>query len=164
MRWYKLHQLESTHSRWFDKNQINTRFRQYSCNRNILASPVHSTVHISPIFSYESASAPPSPSRESPAEIMKPKGNPNPCNSPPNPLPNVPADSDSDPISSDSPSSKSYDSLDDNYYKKIRHAKKDKNKRHSKTCFGDPINNWAKLAAKLITAAYKSELIKFTLE
>ena len=57
---------------------------------------------------------------------MKPKGNPKPCNNPPNRVPNLPYDPDSDPSLSDSSSSQSSDSSDDEYYKQRGRAKKDK--------------------------------------
>ena len=52
------------------------------------------------IFTYGTTSDPQSPSHDSSAETMKPKGNPTPRNNPPNMVPNVPADPDSDLISS----------------------------------------------------------------
>ena len=58
---------------------------------------VHSLVHLSPIFTYESASDPPSPPHISLSESVTPKGNTKPHNNPPNSVPNVPADPDSDP-------------------------------------------------------------------
>ena len=70
----------------------------------ILTSPVHSPVPTSPIFWYWRASDPPSPFHESSAEIVTPKVNHKPCNNPPNPVPNVPYDLDSDPTLSDSSS------------------------------------------------------------
>ena len=69
---------------------------------NILAFKVHSLVHASPIFTYGSASDPPTPSHDSPAESVTPKVHPNPRNNPPNPVPYVPADPGSDPSLSDS--------------------------------------------------------------
>ena len=53
------------------------------------------------IFIYVT-SDPPSPSYDSSVESVTPKGNPTPCNNPPNPAPNVLDDPDSDPSSSDS--------------------------------------------------------------
>ena len=63
----------------------------------ILTSPVYSPVHASPIFTYGSASNPSSPSYYSSEEVVTPKGNPKPCNNPPNTLLYVPAYLDSDP-------------------------------------------------------------------
>ena len=74
----------------------------------ILLSPVHSKVIASDIFMYGSASDPLSPSHESLAEIVTPKGITNPQNNPPNWATNVPDNLDSDPSSSDySPSDQS---------------------------------------------------------
>ena len=42
--------------------------------------------------------------------------------------------------------------------------KNNNNKRRSKTDFNDPIKKCASLTAKLITAAYKSNVIKFELD
>ena len=84
---------------------------------------------------------------------MTPKGNPTPCNNPPNHILNVPAESDSDPGFSDSSWSDSYDSSDDEYYKRIQHAKNNKKKQWNKTRSGDPIKKYAKLTANLLTAA-----------
>ena len=53
-------------------------------------------------FNYETASGHPSPLHGSLELDMTPKENPTPCNNPTNPVPNVPADPDSDPSSSDS--------------------------------------------------------------
>ena len=63
----------------------------------ILASPVHSPIHASRIFTYASARDPLSPLHESSVESVTHRGNPKSCNNPPNPVPNVPAESDSDP-------------------------------------------------------------------
>ena len=54
-------------------------------------------VHASPIFTYGSASDPPSPPYDSSAESVKPKGNTKPHNNPPNPVLNAPDEPDSDP-------------------------------------------------------------------
>ena len=70
----------------------------------IFEYPVHSLVHVSPIFNYVIASDPPSPLYDTPAESVKPTGNPNPYNNPPNTAPNVAADPYSDPSFSDSSS------------------------------------------------------------
>ena len=85
---------------------------------------VHSLVHASLIFSYGSASDPPSPSHDQSAEIVSPKGNPKPHNNPPIPIPYVPADPYSYPNLSDSSLSGSSDSTDENYYKWRQNAKK----------------------------------------
>ena len=69
------------------------------------------------IFTYGTASDPQSPSHNSSAENVTPKGNPMPCNNPPNLAPNTPSEPDSDSSSSDSSSVDSYDSSDDEYYK-----------------------------------------------
>ena len=94
---------------------------------------------------------------------MTPKVNHNPHNNPPNPVPNVPADLDSDPSLSYSSSSYSSDSSDDEYYKQRRRAKKGKNKRHGKTRLYDPIKKCTKLKSRPLTAAYKSKVVKFNL-
>ena len=80
-------------------------------------------VHTSPpvpastIFSYGIPSDSPSPSHDSSLESVTPKGNIKPRNNPPNPVPNVPSDTDSDPSLSDySPLGSSNSSYDD-YYK-----------------------------------------------
>ena len=130
----------------------------------MLASSVHSLLHTSLIFTYWSASDPPSPSHDSSAESVTSKGNPKPSKNPPNLVPNVPDDPYSDPSLSDSSSSESSDSSDDEYYKQRQHSKKEKNKHQSKTLFSDPIKNCAKLASKLLTAAYKSKVVKFKLD
>ena len=83
----------------------------------ILASPVNSRVHASPIFTYGSASEPPSPPYYSSAESVRPKVNPKPRNNPPNPVTNVPYDPDSHSTFSDSSFSESSDLSDYEYYK-----------------------------------------------
>ena len=113
---------------------------------------------------YESARDPTLPSHDSSAESVTPKGIPNPCNNPTNPLPYVPDDLDSDPSLSDSSSSDSSDSSDGDYYNQRQLAKKDKNKRQSKMRFGDPIKKYVKLTNKLPTSAYKSKVVKFKLD
>ena len=95
---------------------------------------------------------------------MTTRGNPNHCKYPPNPVPNVPADSCSDPNLLNYSSSESSDSSNNNYYKRSRRAKKVKTKRESKTRFGDPIKKCAKLKVKLITVAHKSKVIIFKLD
>ena len=72
---------------------------------------------------YGIASDPPSPPHESSAEIGIPRGNTKPRNKPPNMVPIVSADQDSDPSFSDSSSSDSFDSSDDAYYKRRQYAK-----------------------------------------
>ena len=84
---------------------------------NILALPVHYPVHASSIFTYGIASDPPSPRHDSLAENVTPKVNHKLREDTSNPLPNVPADPDSDPGLSYSSMSNSYDSSDDEYYK-----------------------------------------------
>ena len=61
---------------------------------NILALPVHSPLHASPMFTDGSASDPPLPTHDSSAESVTPKGNPNPRDNPSNPVPCVPDDPD----------------------------------------------------------------------
>ena len=78
-------------------------------------------------------------------------------------VPNVPTEPNSDPIFAGSSLLDSSDSSDDEYYKRISYAKKNKNKRQSKMSFNDPIKNCAKLTAKQLTAAYKSKVVKFKL-
>ena len=85
---------------------------------NILELPVHSPVHASPIFTYWSESDPPLPPHDSLAEGVTPKVTPKPHNNPPNRVPNVPSDPDSEPSLSDSSLSESYDSSDDEHYKR----------------------------------------------
>ena len=94
---------------------------------------------------------------------MAPIGNYKPHDNEPNPVLYVPSESDSDPSSLDSSLSESSDSSDDGYYKQRRRAKKDKNKRRSKTCFDEPIRKYTNLAAKLLTSAYKSKVFRFKL-
>ena len=72
---------------------------------------------------------------------MKPKGIHKTHDKPPNPVPNIPADPYSDPSFSDSSSSESYESSDDEYYKRMQCAKKYKKKLYSKTHFNDPIKS-----------------------
>ena len=57
-------------------------------------------------------------SRDSSAEIVTPKGITNPCYKPPNTVPFVLADPDTEPSSSDSSSSDPSNSSDGDYYKK----------------------------------------------
>ena len=68
---------------------------------------------------------------------MTPKGNHTPRNNPPNLVSNVPAEPDSDPSLSYYSLSDSSDSSDGEYYKKIRHEKKNR----SKVRFVDPIKS-----------------------
>ena len=56
--------------------------------------------------------------------------------------------------------SDSYDSSDDEYDKIVRLAKNNKEKHHSKACFGDPIKNYANLVDNITTDIYKSNFIK----
>ena len=84
-------------------------------------SPVHSLYSYHPvliprIFTYGTSDTP-SPSHESSAEIVTPKGNPTPRNNPTNLVQNIPADPDSYPSFSDSSSLGSSDSYDQNCYK-----------------------------------------------
>ena len=83
----------------------------------ILALLVHSLVHTSPIFNYGIASDPPSPLHDSTEEIVTPRVNPKQYDNPPDTVPNVSSDPDSDPSFSDSSLSESYESSDDKYYK-----------------------------------------------
>ena len=75
------------------------------------------------IFTYGTIRNPQSPSHESSSEIVKPKGNPTPRNNPPNLVPNVPADPDSDTSSSYSYSLYSSDLLDNECSKWISYTK-----------------------------------------
>ena len=93
---------------------------------------------------------------------MRPRGNPKPNDNPPNKVLNVPVDS--DPIVLDSSSSYSSDSSNDEYHKRRRHAKNNKNKLWSKTRFNKPIRKCTKITSKLLTAEYKSELVKLKLD
>ena len=72
----------------------------------------------------------------------------------------APEDHNSDPNSSDSPSSNS-DSSDDRKYK---HGRLENNNKYRKRKKQDPIKLCAKLMAKLLTTAYKSDIIKFKLD
>ena len=92
----------------------------------ILALPVNSPVHASPIFTYLGASDPPSLSHNSLAEILSPKVNPKPRNNPPNTVLYVPSDLDSNPGLSDYSSSESSDLSDGEYFKQIQCVKKNK--------------------------------------
>ena len=135
----------------------------------ILILPVHlvltpPSVPASPIFYYGIASDPPSPSHDSSSESVTPKLNPLPRNNPPNMVPNITVEPDSDPISSYSSLSDSYDSSDNEYYKRIQRAKKHKNKRRSKTCFDDSIKKRATITSNLLIFGYKSKNIKFKLD
>ena len=85
-----------------------------------------SLVIASPIFTYGTVRDSTSPSHDSSAESVIHKVNPTPHNNPPNPVPNVPADTDSDPNFSYSYFLGSSDSSDDEYYKRIIRAKKNK--------------------------------------
>ena len=91
---------------------------------------------------------------------MTAKVNPNPCKNPPNTVPYIPADPDSDPSFSDYSLSESSESSDNEYYKWIRGAKKDKNKLWSKTRSDDPIKKCVNITAKILIAAYKSNFVK----
>ena len=84
---------------------------------NILDYSVHYPVPASQIFLYGSASDPLSLLHDSSSEIVTPKVIPNQCSNPPNPLPYIPADPDSDPSFSDSSLSNSSDSSENEYYK-----------------------------------------------
>ena len=110
------------------------------------------------------ASDPPLPPHDLSAEIVTPIVNPKPCKIPPNLVPNVPADPDSDPSLSDFSSLESSDSSDEKYYKQRWRAKKDRNKRRSKTRFDQPINKCANLTYKILTTAYKLKVIRFKLD
>ena len=134
-----------------------------------MSSPLHLVYIPSPepapnIFTFGKASDPQSPSHESSAEIETPKVNPTPRNNPTNPVPNVPANTDSDPGLSDSYLYNSSDSSDYDYYNIILFAKKNKNKGQSKTGFDEPIKKCENLTAKLLKSAYKSSFIKFKLD
>ena len=98
------------------------------------ASPTRTNTHALPVhlvhtpsqvptprtfFTHGTSSEPPLPSHESSVESVTPKVNPTPCNNPPNPVPNVPADPDSDPSSSYYYFLDSSDSSDDEYSKQI---------------------------------------------
>ena len=95
---------------------------------------------------------------------MTPKVNPTPLNNPPNPIPNVPADPDSDPSSSDSSISYFSHLSDDEFYKQRQHAKKNKKKRRNKIHFRYPIKNCANIKDKVLKSAYKSKVINFKLD
>ena len=101
---------------------------------------------------------------DSSAERVTPKGNSKPRSNPPNKLPYVPAEPDSEPISSDSSSSESPDSLEDAYYKQRQRAKKEKKKHWSKKRLDDSIRKRAKITANILAAAYKLKYIKFKLD
>ena len=99
----------------------------------ILSSPVHLVhtpylVPFPPIFTYGTSSDPRSPSPDSSPESVTPKGNLTSCNNPPNLVPNVPSDPDSDSDLLYSSSSNSSDSSDDEYYKQRLHGKNNKKK------------------------------------
>ena len=66
---------------------------------------VHTTspVSSSPIFTYVTTSDPRSSSHDSLSESVITKGNPKPHNNPPNPVPKIPDEPDSDPGLSDYP-------------------------------------------------------------
>ena len=83
----------------------------------ILALPVHYLVHASQIFTYEIACDPTSPLHDSLADSVTPIGNPKPRKNSPNPVPNVPADLDSEPKFSDSLFLESSNSSEDEHYK-----------------------------------------------
>ena len=100
---------------------------------------------------------------DSSAESVTPKVNPTPCNDPPNLVPNVPDDPDSDPSLSDFPSANSSESSDDDNFKQRRCTKKNKKKRQGKKSFNDTIKKCAKFI-KLITETYKSKGIKLKLD
>ena len=98
---------------------------------NILSSPVYlvhtpSPVHSPRIFTNGTASDTQSPLYDSSGEIVTPKRNPTPHNNPPNPVPNVPDDPDSDPTLSDSSLLYLSDLSDYEYCKQRRRAKKEK--------------------------------------
>ena len=103
--------------------------------------PIHTDYTPSPVHSFNSypsvttprtftdgTSDPPSPSHDSSAETVTPKGNPTPRKNPPNPVTNVPADPDSYPGSSYSSWSNSFDSSEDDYSKQVKCMKNNKNK------------------------------------
>ena len=119
----------------------------------LLVKLVHTPTPVpaSPIFLYGRASDPLSQLHDSAVEILTPKVNSLPLNNPPNPVLNLQSGPDSDIGSSDSYLLDLYESSDDDYCKKIRRAKKNKNKRRSKTCLVESIKNCAKLTSKLLT-------------
>ena len=131
----------------------------------IYDSLVHipSTVPAPLIFTYGTTINPQSLSHDSLAENVKPKGNPTTCNIQLNLVLNVPADLDSDPISSYPTLSDYSNSSNDEYYKLIRRTNNNNNKCQSKKSLCDPIKKGIKLTTKLQTAAYKSKVIKFKL-
>ena len=128
---------------------------------NILTSPVHYPVPTPPICFYGRARYPLSPLHDSSEDSVTPKVNPKPRGNPPNPVPKVLDDPDSNPSLSDSSFSESDDSSDDEYYKIIQSAKNDKKKLCSKTCSNEPIRKCANLTSKLLKSAYKSKVVKF---
>ena len=78
---------------------------------------MHSPVHDLRIFNYDIVSDPPSPLHDSSPEIVTARVNTKPRKNPPNPVPYVPIDPNSDPSLSDSSLLDSSDSSDDEYYK-----------------------------------------------
>ena len=86
--------------------------------------PIPAPYHIS-IFTHVSIEPPPPlhDTSSSPASVA-PKDDPTPRNNPPNPVPNVPADPDSDPISSYSTSLDSSKSSDSRYHKQLGGTKR----------------------------------------
>ena len=90
---------------------------------------------------------------------MTPEVNPTPHNNPTNPVPNVPADPDSDPILSYFYPPDLSNSSDNNYYRQRRRAKKNKNKLRIKTHLYYPIKKCTN-----ITAPDKSMAINFKLD
>ena len=117
-------------------------------------SPVHTyypvpAPHHTQIFTYIT-SEPPSPSHnKSSRGSITYTENPLSCNNPPNPVPNLPADPDSDPRSSDYSLLYLYDLSDSGYPKR---GWRTKNNCRSKNRFNDPIKKLAKLTAKLLKA------------
>ena len=89
----------------------------------ILASPVHSLVPASPILLYGSTSDPPSPLHDTSAESVTPERNTKPHKNPPNLVPYVPDEPNSDPSLSDYSFSDSSDSSENEYYKQRQRAK-----------------------------------------
>ena len=131
----------------------------------MLTSSVHllhtpSPVTDPPIFVYGTVSDPRSPPHDISAESMKHKVNPTPHNNPLNMVAKLPSDPDSDPSLSYSSSSGSSISSKS----RGQCLRKNKNKCRSKTHLGELIKKCAILTDKILTAAYKSEAIRFKFE
>ena len=110
--WYRY--LKDAEASKFSNRTLTYKSLIHISHTPYLVHPLH-FYHLVPaaqIFTYET-SDPPSPSHDSSSESVTPKGNPITRKDPPNPVPNVPSDPESNTSLSDSYSLSLSDSSDD---------------------------------------------------